>query len=353
LAFRMRDTFWQPLVTPVARPSGRGQPSESSAMATEYIVNADKVTMQPDPPAHVTVTDRQQKGVNTTSSGGGVEEVGVADRLEGHVTGVGHVRLYWQGWLPKGRVNGVVLLCHGACEHSGRYQNVVDTLVPDGWAVYGVDHRGHGLSGGERVHVERFSDWVDDFDLFKREVAVGHRDLPVFVLGHSLGGQIALAYALDHQQELRGLVLSAPYLAAMSVPPVVQPVARLASRFFPKTRFKLVDLDKISKDPNVVRDYRSDPLVYQGNATLTMANIVASQFDVLIDRSRDLRIPVLIQHGNDDTIADPDGGRRLAEACGSLDKTFRLYPGLWHEIYNEPERQRPLNDVREWLANHR
>ena len=270
----------------------------------------------------------------------------------GEVTGVGNVRLHWQGWLPKGRVTGVVLLCHGAIEYSGRYTNVVNTLAPDGWAVYGVDHRGHGRSDGERVHVDRFSDWVADFDVFKREVAVRHRDVPVFVLGHSLGGQIALAYALGHQQDLRGLVLSAPYLAA-SVPQIVQLAGKVAAPFLRMKRVELVDFRKISKDPSVVTDYQEDDLVYDGHPTLKMAVIVASQFDPLIERSRSLRIPVLIQHGTDDVIAKPDGSQRLAKACGSPDTTFRLYPGLWHEIYNEPERQGPLNDLREWLAKHR
>lgn len=118
----------------------------------------------------------------------------------------------------------------------------------------------------------------------------------------------------------------------------------------------LVDLDKISKDLRVVTEYRSDPLVYEGHATLKMAQIVASQFGELIENSSRLRILVLIQHGTHDLIADPHGSERLRDAYGSPDKlTFRLYPGLWHEIYNEPEddRQRPLDDLREWLASHR
>lgn len=277
----------------------------------------------------------------------------MGNRVEGYVTGVGNINLYWQGWLPNGRAKSVLLLCHGVGEHSGRYQNVVEALRPDGWAVYGLDLRGHGRSDGERVHIERFSDWVDDFDIFRRNTVGRHPDMPLFVLGHSVGAQIALAYALDHQDVLRGLVLSAPFLATVSVPQVVRPVAKVAGRLLPRARFKLVDLDKISKDPDVVQRYRSDPLVYQGNATLTTANIVGSQFDLLVERSRSLRMPVLIQHGTDDTIAGLSGSRRLDETSGSPDQTFFLYRGLWHEIYNEPERQRPLNDLREWLASHR
>lgn len=286
------------------------------------------------------------------ASCGEVKEDGVADKLEGYLTGVDHTRLYWRGWLPNGQVTGVLLLCHGGGEHSGRYQNVVDTLAPDGWAVYGLDHRGHGWSDGVRAHVKRFVDWVYDFDVFRRDVISRHPDLRVFILGQGLGGQIALAYALDHQEALRGLVLSAPLLA-VPLPRIAVRTAKVAAIVAPRARIKLVDLDKISKDPNVVRRYRSDPLVRQGNVSLAMANIIESMFEALIERSHYLRIPMLIQHGTRDAISDPDGSGRLYETCGSPDLTFFLYRGLWHELYNEPERQRPLGDLREWLADHR
>ena len=277
----------------------------------------------------------------------------LADRVEGYLTGVANTSLYWQGWLPVIPATGVLLLCHGGNEHCGRYQNVVDTLIPDRWAVYGLDLRGHGRSGGKRVHVDRFSDWLDDFDRFKCEVVSRHQGLPVFVLGHCLGAQIALAYALDHQEDLRGLVLSAPFLDTPAVPGAVRSLGKVASRLLPEARFKVVGLDRISQDPEVVRRFRNDPLVCHENATMTMARIVERQFKILIERSRDLRIPVLIQHGAEDAIADPDGSRRLARAVGSPDCKLILYPGLWNEIYNEPERQRPLSDLHEWLASHR
>jgi acylglycerol lipase len=277
----------------------------------------------------------------------------VAGKVEGYLTGVSKTNLYWQGWLPEGEATGVLLLCHGAGEHSGRYQNVVDALAPDGWAVYGLDLRGHGRSDGERVHVDRFSDWADDFDRFAREVRSRHPDLPVFLLGHSVGAQIALAYALDHQETVRGLVLSAPFLATTAVPEFARPVVRVISGLAPRLRVKLVDLNKISKDSGVVRAYRNDRLVYQGNATLAMAKIVEGQFRPLLDRAHDLRIPLLIQQGTEDVVAPPVGSQRLYEASGAKDTTLWLYDGLWHEIYNEPERERPLTDLRRWLAEHR
>ena len=103
----------------------------------------------------------------------------------------------------------------------------------------------------------------------------------------------------------------------------------------------------------MVADYRADPLVHHGHPTLALSAALFGQFDVLPERARELRLPVLLQHGLDDGLTEPAGSRRLAAACGSADLTVRWYEGLWHEIYHEPERAGPLADLRDWLAAHR
>jgi acylglycerol lipase len=280
----------------------------------------------------------------------------MADRQEhvdGRLAGVRGVELFWQAWLPAESPTGVLLLCHGLGEHSGRYGHVVEALVPAGWAVYGLDLRGHGRSGGKRAHLVGYADWLADLDAFRRLVVARHDGLPVFLLGHSMGGQIALAYALDHQDDLRGLVLSAPALANDTVPAAVAAVLLRLARFVPTLRPAGIDTSKISKDPAVFAAYRADPLVYQGHPTLGLSSALFAQFDVLPERSRDLRLPVLLQYGELDAIIDAAGFRALESTCGSPDFSVRRYEGLWHEIYNEPERERPLADLREWLAAHR
>ncbi len=273
--------------------------------------------------------------------------------VEGRLVGAGDVELFWRGWEPAGQAGGVVLLCHGLGEHSGRYGNVVEALLPEGWAVYGLDHRGHGLSGGRRAHLEDYRDFLADFDAFRRVVLARHPDVPVFLLGHSMGGQIALAYALDHQADVAGLVLSAPALASDAVPKAVIPVLRMMGRLLPRLRPAGIDTTKISKDPAVVAAYQADPLVHHGKPTLGLSLGLFDQFGVLPERARALTIPLLLQHGAKDVLADPAGSRLLESTCGSPDKTVRWYDGLWHEIYNEPERAQPLADLREWLAAHR
>lgn len=275
------------------------------------------------------------------------------ERVEGRLEGARGVELFWQGRLPAGDPTGVLLVCHGLGEHSGRYRNVEDALLPDGWAVYGLDHRGHGRSGGRRAHLDRYADWMTDFDAFRCQVVARHTGLPVFLLGHSMGGQIALAYALDHGDGLRGLVLSAPALASNAVPKAAVPVLRGLAKLVPTLRPAGIDTTKISKDPAVVAAYRADPLVHHGHPTLGLSAALFAQFDVLPERARHLRLPLLLQHGTDDELTDPAGSRLLEATSGSPDQTVRWYEGLWHEIYNEPEHERPLTDLRNWLAAHR
>jgi acylglycerol lipase len=274
------------------------------------------------------------------------------ERAEGRVVGAGDVELFWRGWLPADP-SGVVLLCHGLGEHAGRYGNVVDAVLPDGWAVYGLDLRGHGLSGGPRAHFDSYDDLLVDLDVLRRAVVARHPDLPVVLLGHSMGGQIALAYALEHQADLAGLVLSAPALAGEVVPKPMVPILRALGRVAPTLRPAGIDVTKISKDPAVVAAYQADPLVHHGKPTLALGLRILGQYAVLPERARQLTVPLLLQHGSADALTDPAGTRLLAVTAGSTDKTVRWYDGLWHEIYNEPERAQPLADLREWLAARR
>jgi acylglycerol lipase len=273
--------------------------------------------------------------------------------VEGRLAGVGGVELYWQGWLPHGTAAGVLLLCHGIGEHSGRYVTVVETLVPHGWAVYGLDHRGHGRSGGRRVHVRRYADYLADYETFQRAVIARHHDVHPFLLGHSMGGHIALGYALDHQDALAGLVLSAPALAAPALPRATRSAVMLAARVAPTLRRAVVDLSGISSDETVVAAYRADALVHHGNPTLALSVTLLLQMDRLLGRARELRLPLLVLHGTADRVCDPAGSRALEASAGTPDLTVRWYEGLWHEVFHEPGRERPLADLRDWLDARR
>ena len=276
------------------------------------------------------------------------------ERVEGSLTGPTGTTLFHQGWLPEGDPVAVVMLCHGLGEHSGRYGNVVEALVPAGYAVHGLDHQGHGRSGGPRAHVRRYGDFLADLDVFRSHVAARHPGVPLFLLGHSMGGNIALGYALEHQDGLRGLVLSGPALTVPDdVPRLLLRLSGVLGRLTPRLRATALDASRISRDPAVVAAYRSDPLVFGGKFTAGLGSALLSAMQSFPDRVAGLRLPLLILHGTGDELADPSGSRMLEARAGSSDVTARYYPGLYHEIFNEPERGEVLTDLKAWLDVHR
>jgi len=272
------------------------------------------------------------------------------DSAEGRLPGA-LAELFWRAWFPS-EATGVVLINHGLGEHSGRYAHLAEALVADGWAVYALDHAGHGFSGGRRVDGGH-ANWIPDLDVLRLHAAARHPGLPLFLLGHSMGGHIALAYALEHPDALTGLVLSAPGLSKQAVPGPLVPVLLALGRIAPTLRLAGIDDADISKDPEVVAAYRADPLTWSGYPTLRLGAAMFARMDELLARSAELTLPVLLQHGGADRITTAEVTRELARTIGSSDLTVEIYDGLWHEIYNEPERERPITDLREWLAAHR
>lgn len=254
---------------------------------------------------------------------------------ESTFTGVGGLTLYWQRWLPEGTPRAVLLLAHGYAEHSGRYANVVDYFVPRGYAIYALDHRGHGKSEGARVAVNDVQEYVDDLKTFHDLVRREHPEGRLFLVGHSMGASIATAYALQFQHELDGLVLSGGGINTPDAP--VRPA-------------NLELADTLSRDPKVAEAYRNDPLVYLGPPPDRSAMIALR--DRLPAEVPAIRLPILVMAGGASPLGDGPRSRALYEAVTSADKTLRLYPELLHEIFNEPEHPQVLADLEAWLTAH-
>lgn len=272
---------------------------------------------------------------------------------EGHFKGLKNLELYYQGWLPEGDPAAVLLVVHGLAEHSGRYGNVVDYFVPRGYAIYAPDHRGHGRSQGARVYVERFTDYLDDLKTFFDMVRGWHPDRKIFMLGHSMGSTIGLAYAARHQDELDGLILSATCVRpGESISPLLITVGKLISTLLPKMGMVVLDASTISRDPAVVAAYDNDPLVYRGKVTARLGAELIATMQAFSEQVSQLHLPLLIMHGTADRLVDPQGSPWLYEAVASTDKTLKLYEGYYHEIFNEPEHEQVLADVEAWLQAH-
>jgi len=275
------------------------------------------------------------------------------NRIEGSFKGVRNTDIYYQAWLPKGEVEAVLLVVHGLGEHCGRYMNVVNHFVPLGYAVYGLDHIGHGKSGGVREVVERFTDYTDTLKVYHEMVKGWQTGKPVFLLGHSMGGLTASYYLLDHQASFKGAVISAPLVKVSdSISQATIIMGKILSALAPKMGLLALDTQGISRDPEVVETYVNDPLVFHGKTPARLAaELLKAMLRVTAEADK-ISLPFIVVQGSEDKLVDPGGAQMLYDKAGSKDKTIKVYEGLYHEVFNEPERARVLKDVETWLAAH-
>ena len=263
------------------------------------------------------------------------------------------VNLYYQYWIPDENPKALLLLAHGLAEHSGRYKNLVNYFVPRGYAVYSFDYRGHGKSGGSRSYVDTFSEYSADIKTFFEIVRDEHPKTKVFLTGHSLGATIAISYAIEHQHDLKGMILSGATLVANSnISPLLLAVAGVLSAMLPKIGTVTLDAATLSRDQSVVDAYVNDTLVYRGKIPARTGAELARMWKTLPGQMAKLTLPMLIMHGSADQLANPLGSKLLYEQAGSKDKTLNIYEGFYHEIFNEPDYERVMADMETWLIKH-
>jgi alpha-beta hydrolase superfamily lysophospholipase len=256
---------------------------------------------------------------------------------------------------PLENPKAAILLIHGIGEHMGRYKHVGEALNAAGYAVAGLDHRGHGRSEGQpRAHVLDMDTYVDDLELLWEKIKAEYPGKPWFVLGHSMGGLIATRFALRHQTEMRGLILSGPALAIHKVTPA--PIIQLGKWIAQAAPGLLlvpqIGSKHLTHDPAVNQAYDDDPLNYHGRIRAGMADaFLKGEADVL-QRAATLTLPLLLLHGEQDRVVAPIASRLLYEKVGSADKTLKTYPNLKHEIFNDLEKEQVLSEVVAWLDAH-
>jgi acylglycerol lipase len=275
------------------------------------------------------------------------------EHQEGFFKGVRDANIYFQCWLPDGEPRAVLLIIHGLAEHSGRYMNVVNHFVPLGYAVYGIDHLGHGKSEGRRVYVERFDDYTKTLRVYVDMIHHWQPGKPIFLVGHSMGGLIGALFLLDHQAELTGAVLSGPAVKVPSnITPAVLLMGKMFSALMPKFGLIALDADGVSRDPAVVQAYVNDPLVYTGKTTARLAAEMLKAMQYVGRQAAQITLPITIVQGGADKLIDPDGAQMLYHAVRSTDKEIRIYDGFYHEVFNEPEHEKVLCDIDRWLETH-
>jgi len=270
-------------------------------------------------------------------------------QLEHKVMDVLPSGIHYRQW-PVDQPRATILLIHGLGEHSGRYQPVAEAFNARGFAVIAPDHLGHGESPGARVYVHRFEDYLVGVRECRAVLAERYPDVPCFVLGHSMGGLITGRLLLEDQQHYHGALLSGSAFAAEQPPSVlVMWIGRLLSKVAPKAGMIALDATGVSRDPQVVADYIADPLVNHGKVSARLAVAIFDAMEQVLARAADITLPILAMHGGADTMAAPKGSEQFASAVSSEDVTLKLLPGLYHEIFNEPEGKGIIADYADWV----
>lgn len=263
--------------------------------------------------------------------------------------GIGGVRIVYDVWTPDSP-RGVVILAHGYGEHARRYDHVAARFGEAGLITYALDHRGHGRSGGKRVYLRDISEYTGDFHTLVGIAAADHPDLARIVLGHSMGGGIVFAYGAEHPGDYSAMVLSGPAVDAQeSVSPVMILVAKVLGRLAPGLPVEDLPADAVSRDPAVVAAYEADPLVHHGKLPAGIARALIGVGETMPQHAAAITAPLLVVHGEQDKLIPVEGSRRLVECVGCTDVHLKVYPGLYHEVFNEPEKALVLDDVTGWI----
>ncbi len=261
------------------------------------------------------------------------------------------LELFGQGWFPDSAPDAVINLVHGLGEHSGRYQHLAKYFIGENIAVLSFDLRGHGQSAGTKGYTPQFDFLLDDISRFLDESKNRFPGLPAFIYGHSLGGLLVLSYLLRETPEVKGAIVTDPFLRTAFKPPALKIfAAKILDKISPKMSLSNeVDPNGLSHDKEVVQKYIDDPLVHD-KLTPRLGIAMLRAGEQALQDAAQLKIPLLLMHGNADPITSCDASKEFAERAGSI-CTLHLWEGMYHEIHNEPEHKKVFTYELEWIRN--
>jgi alpha-beta hydrolase superfamily lysophospholipase len=267
----------------------------------------------------------------------------------GSLTASDGVALFTHAWTianPK----ALVVLTHGFGEHGARYGGLGRTLTKAGYALYAYDVRGHGRSQGRRGHIPSYAALLDDLSRLVANARAEHPEAPLFLFGHSMGGNIAISYALRRSEGLSGVLVTAPLLRLGFIPPFWKvAIARIFARLVPGLTLATgLDQNNLSHDPVVVESIRADPLAHGRMSARTFVSLMDAADYALLNAPR-LRVPILLLHGDDDRLTDIAGTEAFHASVEGPDKQFISFPGMYHEILNEVDAAAVHATIVEWL----
>jgi alpha-beta hydrolase superfamily lysophospholipase len=257
--------------------------------------------------------------------------------------------LYGQGWETQAAPGGVVSLVHGLGEHSGRYAHLASFLNDHGYALLSFDLRGHGKSPGPRGHTPDYEALMSDISSLLEETARRYPSLPVFLYGHSMGGNLVLNYALRRRPEITGVIATDPFLRLAFEPPALQiALGNLMNRIAPAfSQANGLDTKALSRNPEVVRRYENDPLVHDRISARLFTSLYRSGLWAL-EHAGEFPLPLLLMHGSADRITSVQATREFASKVGE-NATLKVWEGFYHEIHNEPEQEQVFHFLLDWM----
>ncbi len=263
------------------------------------------------------------------------------------------LEIYTRRWLPGEAPRAAVLFIHGYAEHTGRYECLARQMNDHGIGVFSLDLQGHGKSGGTRCDINSYKDYVDDLSAYFEDITGEFPNIPWFVMGHSMGGVLAILLAYRYQSSLHGLIISAPALKIVTnIPKVVQDMVRYVTAVTPMVPVISLDTSALSRDKKVVERYEKDPLVYHGKIRARMAQQLVDGGKAALELGGEMYLPVWAGHGLADRITDQKGTREFLDSLSNPDKISNYYEGCFHEILQEPEHEDIISEIISWIDKH-
>jgi acylglycerol lipase len=262
--------------------------------------------------------------------------------------GIGGLKIATRSWRPVGAVRGIMILVHGFNSHSGYFAWAGERFAENGFAVYALDHRGRGKSEGERFYVEHFSDWLADVNTLTDIARSEHPGLPVYMLGHSVGGVIASSYVYEHQEEIAGLICES-FAFDVGLPQLVQLALEGASYLIPHLPVYSLKNEIFSRDPAVIEQMNNDPLIANEKQPAETAAEVLKAAARLKEHMPNIKVPVFIIHGTADKATRYQGSQYFYDNVGSEDKILKLYEGGYHDLLNDIDKETVMADILAWV----
>jgi acylglycerol lipase len=268
--------------------------------------------------------------------------------IEASLEEQGGLKTVYRGWVPDGKPRGLVVIVPGFNSHGGYYGWAAEQLMASGLAVYAVDLRGRGKSGGERFYVESFSEYVSDVAKVVALAKSRTPGVPTFLLGHSAGGVVGCLYTLENQSELAGFICES-FAYRVPAPDFALSVLKGLSHVAPHAHVLKLKNEDFSRDPELVAKMNADPLIAnETQPTKTVAEMVRA--DERLEREfPQITLPLLILHGTSDKAAKPSGSQSFYAQAGSSDKTLKLYEGYFHDLLNDLGKETVMGDILSWL----